>query len=600
MAKTKSRFDNPYFNMLRLAWQHAKGERHNYLITYALFVIAALIAALYPIIWGVFINRLQLEGSDVLRDAWLYVGAYMLVRLSNWIFHGIGRVMERTLAFNIGRNYLYSLYHKAMHLPVRWHKDHHSGQTISRIQKAHAALRNFYDGGFRYMSSLSKFVFAFAAILYFSPLFGSIAVCMGACITFIIFKFDERYVVVAKESNEREHVVSSNLFDSLSNIITVITLRLEKRMEISLMEKIKDIWPPYRKKILINEWKWFTTDMLVGLIYSVTVLGYIYQHWTPGEVFLVGGLVTLVGYVNQFSSVFQDFAWLYTQVLQYDTDVKTAENITQAYDEYHLPTDEERLPKNWKEIQIQQLNFRHSDDFIADGSQVMRGRLHDVAIRIERGKKIALIGESGSGKSTLLALLRGLYPTEPGTLTVVDGHASEGLHIIGSRVTLFPQEPEIFENTIEYNITLGLPFEQEEIEKALQTAHFKEVVQQLPRGIHSSIQEKGVNLSGGQKQRLALARGVFVAKFSDIILLDEPTSSVDPKTEVKIYDKMFAQFSDKAIVSTLHRLHMLPKFDYIYVMENGRIADEGTFEELRETSAIFQELWRHQEEDANA
>ena len=118
----------------------------------------------------------------------------------------------------------------------------------------------------------------------------------------------------------------------------------------------------------------------------------------------------------------------------------------------------------------------------------------------------------------------------------------------------------------------------------------------MPSGLESNIREKGVNLSGGQKQRLALARGVLAAKDSDIILLDEPTSSVDPKTELLIYERMFQDFSDKAIVSALHRLHLLIHFDYVYVMENGYIVDEGTFEYLREHSPAFQEMWKHQEQ----
>ena len=150
--------------------------------------------------------------------------------------------------------------------------------------------------------------------------------------------------------------------------------------------------------------------------------------------------------------------------------------------------------------------------------------------------------------------------------------------MLSNYVTLFPQEPEIFENTIEYNITLGIPCEKEELDAICTATHFKEVAAHLPKGYESSIQEKGVNLSGGQKQRLALARGVFAAKDSDIILLDEPTSSVDPKTEVLIYDQLFKTFADKAVVSTLHRLHLLPKFDHVYIMENGKIVDEGSFE----------------------
>ena len=108
------------------------------------------------------------------------------------------------------------------------------------------------------------------------------------------------------------------------------------------------------------------------------------------------------------------------------------------------------------------------------------------------------------------------------------------------------------------------------------------------------MQEKGVNLSGGQKQRLALARGILAARHSDIILMDEPTSSVDPKTEMTIYQNMFNAFEGKAVISSLHRLHLLTHFDYIYIMKNGAVVDEGNFEDLKRYSLVFKEMWDHQ------
>jgi ABC-type multidrug transport system fused ATPase/permease subunit len=125
-----------------------------------------------------------------------------------------------------------------------------------------------------------------------------------------------------------------------------------------------------------------------------------------------------------------------------------------------------------------------------------------------------------------------------------------------------------------------------------------EVIRQLPLGLNSDIREKGVNLSGGQKQRLALARGILAARDSDLVLLDEPTSSVDPRTEAMIYEGLFKAFADKAMVSSMHRLHLLSRFDYIYILHQGKIADEGTFAHLKDNSAVFQELWRHQKEAA--
>ncbi len=592
------RSGNPYLALLGTAWHYASGEKKQYLKVYGLFVLSNVMMALEPIIWGWFINEIQKQGPGILRTTWQYIAAYLLIKLFDWLFHGPARVMERKLAFNISRNFLQELYHKALHLPVKWHQDHHSGATINRVRKAYEALNQFFQHGFMYLHSLAKFVFSFAAMIYFSPIFGTIAVVMGLGTIMIILRFDKPYIATLREVNEREHVVSSTLFDSLSNIITVITLRLEKRMEEGLLKKVADIFPPFHRNVLINEWKWFTVDIAIGLIYSVILAGYMYQNWVPGETFMIGGLVTLMAYVNRFTGVFQNIAWQYTDIVRYNTDVQTARNIVEAYAAHHLPEAADRLPSGWQAIEIRNLNFAHNEQ--AQGDLPPAG-LEGVNLRFARGQRIALIGESGSGKSTLLALLRGLYPPESGLEVLADGQVvNKDLEAIASLVTLFPQEPEIFENTIEYNITLGLPFEKQEVERVCETAHFREVIRQLPQGLQSNIQEKGVNLSGGQKQRLALARGVLAARDSDIVLLDEPTSSVDPKTELEIYQKMFAQFRDKAIISALHRLHLLTHFDYVYIMDRGRVVDEGSFEELRTRSPIFKELWRHQEEQWEA
>lgn len=586
---------NPYLAMLRTAWRYARGERTRYLVIYGLFTLSNLLAAGVPLIWGWFINDLQQEGTAVLASAWKYVGAYLFLHFGGWAFHGPARVLERKLAFNLSRNYLQEVYHQSLHLPVKWHQDNHSGATINRVRKAYEALKEFFENGFMYLHALMKFVFSFAAMIYFAPIFGLVAVGIGALAIFTILRFDKPFLAALRETNEREHVVSSTLFDSLSNIITVITLRLEQRMESGLFRRVMEVFPPFRRKVLVNEWKWFVVDGIVAMIYVVILMGYLYQNWHPGQVLLIGGLVTLMGYVERFTSVFHDIAWQYTQVVSYHADVQTAENILEAYRREHLPESDQRLPANWQEIAIEGLSFRHQTE-----GQSMADHYHglqDINLRIRRGQRIAFIGESGSGKSTLLALLRGLYPLDQLDQLAIDGQpVPQGWAMLNNQVTLCPQEPEIFENTIAYNITLGLPFTAEEVDRVCQMARFHEVITQLPEGLESNIKEKGVNLSGGQKQRLALARGILAARDSQLVLLDEPTSSVDPKTELKIYEGLFKEFSDKAIISSLHRLHLLPQFDYIYLMDQGRIIAEGTFSELRLHNPAFQEMWRHQEE----
>ncbi len=583
---------NPYVSMLMTCWQYAIGEKKRFVWVYSLFIISNLAHACMPILWGWFINELQQNGMEALNAAWKYAGLYMIFHLFDWAFHGNARVLERKLAFNVSRNYLHELYHKALHLPVSWHQDNHSGSTISRVRKAYEAIKTFFQDGFRYINVFMQFVVSFAAMLYFSPLFGGVAVLLGIVAVWVILQFDKPFIKYHNETNEREHKVSANLFDSLSNIVTVITLRLEKRMEKGLLAKVQNVFDPFIKKVVINEWKWFTVDTIVVIIYLTIVVGFVYQNHVPGEVFLIGGLVTLVGFVHRFTGVFHDVAWQYTQIITYHTDVKTACTITESYEQHHLPDTNSKIPEAWNKIEIDNLNFSHKQ--VKEVNGVVHG-LRKIHLDIQRGKKVALIGESGSGKSTLLALLRGLYQAEPDQLIELDGKGIKAA-AIGNSVTLFPQEPEIFENTIAYNITLGLPTDKEAVQKACTLAHFDSVVEQLPNGLETNIKEKGVNLSGGQKQRLALARGILAAQESAIVLLDEPTSSVDPKTEAKIYEQLFAAFEEKAVISSLHRLHLLPAFDYIYLMENGRVIDEGSFEALRHSSAAFKEMWKHQEE----
>src|SRR5690606_30073343 len=134
-----------------------------------------------------------------------YVAGFLGLRLLEWCFHGPARVMERELAFHVSKNFIDDLYQKVLHLPAKWHQDNHSGSTISKLQKAYTALRDFFQNGFIYLHSFGKFIFSFAAMLYFSPLFGSIGVVIGIFTIWIIRRFDKPFIQSLREVNEREH-----------------------------------------------------------------------------------------------------------------------------------------------------------------------------------------------------------------------------------------------------------------------------------------------------------------------------------------------------------------------------------------------------------
>ena len=190
-----------------------------------------------------------------------------------------------------------------------------------------------------------------------------------------------------------------------------------------------------------------------------------------------------------------------------------------------------------------------------------------------------MIGSSGGGKSSLLNLIRGLYVPEQVKLSI-DDTVFDSLEPLQSITTLIPQDPEIFENTIEFNITMDVVTDADEINSAIQLAGFTKVLNHLPSGLKTDIREKGLNLSVGQKQRLALARGLFAARYSSLILMDEPTSSVDLPTEKEILSGVIETFKDAAIIVSLHRLHLLPKFDRIIMLDHGIIVADGKTSDL--------------------
>jgi ABC-type multidrug transport system fused ATPase/permease subunit len=210
---------------------------------------------------------------------------------------------------------------------------------------------------------------------------------------------------------------------------------------------------------------------------------------------------------------------------------------------------------------------------------------------MKKGERIAVIGESGGGKSTFLKVIRDLYHPKTIDLSVDGSPLTGGFSDIENSISLVPQDPEIFSTTIRENITVGVEYPETHIAVFTDMAQFSDVIKRLPKGLESSIVERGVNLSGGEKQRLALARGLLASEHKDIVLLDEPTSSVDFANELKIYENILQAFPEKTIISSVHRLHLLSMFDAVYLFKGGKIIARGSFEDLKKTSKDFQLLW---------
>lgn len=201
--------------------------------------------------------------------------------------------------------------------------------------------------------------------------------------------------------------------------------------------------------------------------------------------------------------------------------------------------------------------------------------LRDINVTIARSSMVAFVGESGSGKSTLVDLLTGTLKPTAGRVTF-DGQDLADMDTESLRRTVgyVPQESTVFDDTVANNITLWTSAEPERIEDAARRAKCLEFVRAMPRGFESEIGERGVRLSGGQRQRLAIAREIF--KQPDILVLDEATSALDSESERAIQESIEALKGQMTIVVIAHRLSTIRKCDYLYVLKDGRIVEEGT------------------------
>jgi ABC-type bacteriocin/lantibiotic exporter with double-glycine peptidase domain len=288
-------------------------------------------------------------------------------------------------------------------------------------------------------------------------------------------------------------------------------------------------------------------------------------------------------YLSRLFDVFFAFAGEYEEKIVNKTRILNAEEIEDAFSAQKTLR---KAVSRWQSVQVCDVLFKYED--VDHGAH----HIKDVSLDFSHGESIALIGESGSGKTTFLKIIHGMYPNARAKIGF-DGKKPYATNFadLDLATTLVPQEPEVFSASIRENITLGVEYSDVEILKATDLAEFTGVVGQLPRGLDSVINEKGVNLSGGQKQRLALARALLFANGKEVILLDESTSSVDPETEVRIYQNIFSHFDGKTVLASIHKMNLLKYFDRIVIFAKGEIVDQGTFDELLERNEKFQRDW---------
>ncbi len=337
------------------------------------------------------------------------------------------------------------------------------------------------------------------------------------------------------------------------------------------------------------------SGIYAGLVKAVTVVSSFLPGFiavAAGILFLRRGLIT-AGFLIAFAQLsIQTFGSLLVSISGFFSATnRVSASATRIYELISQPA--ERTTGHTAPVDSQTaIELKHVSFSYPDGTQV----LSDVSLKIGTGQIAALAGRSGSGKSTLFKLIMGFYPAASGEVLVF-GRDVRDWDLGSLRALMAPvfQEPALFAAEIRENIGWAADdASDEQIMQAVTEAELSEFISSLPRGLHTPLSEKGVNLSGGQRQRMGIAR--MLLKDAPVLLFDEPTSALDSVTESRLAQVFERVRHGKTAVTIAHRLATIRNADIIYVLEQGRIVQTGTHNELIDQDGVYRSLYIEQHE----
>jgi ATP-binding cassette, subfamily B, bacterial len=284
---------NPLIYLFAQMWRYSRGRRHIVLLYSLMFIAAGATSLLgFPWVWSKMIDTVQKEGitPSSLHHLLLLLLLPVGIQIVFWLLHGPARVLERVNAFKVRANYRKYLLQGIMTLPMEWHASHHSGDSVDKVEKGTSALFDFSSTSFEVIYALVQFTVSFAMLAYFSRSSGYAMLAMVALTVFITVYFDRILVRQYKDLNRAENSVSESVFDAISNIATIITLRVEKLVFNAIGHKIDSPLRLFFQNNTTNETKWFLTNMCASLTTAIVLAIYFLTHAHDPQQVLAGNV----------------------------------------------------------------------------------------------------------------------------------------------------------------------------------------------------------------------------------------------------------------------------------------------------------------------
>ncbi len=298
----------------------------------------------------------------------------------------------------------------------------------------------------------------------------------------------------------------------------------------------------------------------------------------------IGNMVTVNGYLWMLNSPLRQAGWIINDLQRFLTAIEKIYKVYTTEPDIKQPEHVVEKRKLKGSVTFDHVNYYTNDDTV----------LKDISFHVEPGQTVGIIGATGSGKSSLINLICRFYDVNQGRVLVDDIDVRNlNLQTLRGNIGIAMQDVFLFSDTIEGNIAYGNPdctFEQ--VQAAAKIANADEFIREMPEGYDTIIGERGVGLSGGQKQRISLARAIL--KDPSIIILDDTTSAIDMETESMIQNELKKISDERTVFIIAHRISSIIHADQILVLDNGRIVERGTHEQLLAKKGYYSTVFHHQ------
>ena len=298
----------------------------------------------------------------------------------------------------------------------------------------------------------------------------------------------------------------------------------------------------------------------------------------------IGNMVTVNGYLWMLNSPLRQAGWIINDLQRFLTAIEKIYKVYTTEPDIKQPEHVVEKRKLKGSVTFDHVNYYTNDDTV----------LKDISFHVEPGQTVGIIGATGSGKSSLINLICRFYDVNQGRVLVDDIDVRNlNLQTLRGNIGIAMQDVFLFSDTIEGNIAYGNPdctFEQ--VQAAAKIANADEFIREMPEGYDTIIGERGVGLSGGQKQRISLARAIL--KDPSIIILDDTTSAIDMETESMIQNELKKISDERTVFIIAHRISSIIHADQILVLDNGRLVERGTHEQLLAKKGYYSTVFHHQ------